>query len=262
MFTYGSSLWRSDFLSDMGVSHGFSTREGGVSTLAHTASMNTGFFRGDSDETVKENINILCRLAGASAQVVCTPQIHSDTVRYVTPENAGEGIDRDPPYPCDGFVTDCPNLTLLVRVADCVPVLLAGRREDGRPVAAAVHAGWRGTVAGICENAVNKMKALGALDIAAAVGPCIHSCCYRVGEDFLRAVREKRGNDFAKKYVSERDGGLYADLTGMNRELLLNSGTKRVDVSGECTACRPSLYHSHRATGGVRGTMGAVICIN
>ena len=70
-----------------------------------------------------------------------------------------------------------------------------------------------------------------------------------------------RGADFADRYVSERAGQLYADIAGMNREILLSSGVEETDVCPECTACKPYLYHSHRATGGVRGTMAAVIGI-
>ena len=74
-------------------------------------------------------------------------------------------------------------------------------------------------------------------------------------------VAELRGSAFADRYVIKRDGALYADIAGMNRELLLEAGADMVDVCGECTQCNPALYHSHRATGGVRGTMGAGIGI-
>jgi YfiH family protein len=189
--------------------------------------------------------------------VVCTPQIHSSIVRYVTEENVGEGSTRDVPYECDGFVTDRAGVTLLVRVADCVPILLAGRKADGSPVAGAVHAGWRGTVSGIGEVAIKMMRELGAEDISCAVGPSIHSCCYQVGEDFVRSVTEMRGEDFARRHIKN----MHADLQKMNLEILLAAGAKRVDILDECTNCKPYLYHSHRATAGVRGTMGAVIGI-
>ncbi len=261
MFHYNHSIWKSDALEIPGVAHGFSTREGGVSTLSHTASMNTGFFRGDDSETVVENIRLLCRHAGLSETVVCTPQIHSDIIRYVTRENVGEGTQRDVPFSCDGFVTDQPGVTLLVRVADCAPVLLAGVTEAGAPLVGAVHAGWRGTAAGIAAKAVAMLREMGAAEVHAAVGACIHSCCYQVGEELRDTVAELRGREFAARHVTRRDGALYADIAGMNRELLLEAGVGAVDVCGECTRCNPALYHSHRATGGVRGTMGAVIGI-
>lgn len=261
MFYLDQYIWKSDILNTPGISHGFSTRKGGVSTLPHTASMNVGFFRGDEKETVLENIRLFCSSAGLPTAVVCTPQIHSDKIRYVTGENAGEGTVRDVPFPCDGFVTDQAGLTLLVRVADCAPVLLMGITEDGRPLIGAVHAGWRGTAAGIGAKAVAMLREMGAATVRAAVGACIHACCYQVGEEMRDTVAGLRGEAFTRRYVQERDGSLYADIAGMNRQLLLEAGAVQVDVCGECTRCDPELYHSHRATGGVRGTMGAAVGI-
>lgn len=261
MFTYHDFIWQSDVLSAKGVRHGFSTRLGGVSTQAHLASMNTGFFRGDSDETVRENIRLLCGYVGAAKSAVGAPQMHSVTVRTVDTSCAGEGIDREAPQPCDGFVTAQEGITLMVRVADCAPLLLCGETEQGGAVIGASHAGWRGSAGGIGAVAVEKMKALGARNICAAVGACIHSCCYEVGEDMRDEVSRLQGRSFADRYIRYRDGRMYADIAGMNREILFSSGVSSVDVCPECTACKPYLYHSHRATRGVRGTMAAVICI-
>ncbi len=261
MFTYKKGIWQSDILNVKGVSHGFSTRLGGKSVLSHTASMNTGFFRGDDDELVNENIRILCRLSGTSENVVCTPQIHSDTVRYVTEENIGEGSVRDVPFACDGFVTDRPDVSLLVRVADCTPILMCGKKTDGAPVIAAIHAGWKGTVADIGVRALEKMKELGADGIRAAVGACIHRCCFEVGEDFIEAVKAAKGADFAYRHIEKRGTSYYADLPSMNEEILHSTGIDKTDIINECTRCKPYLYHSHRATGENRGTMGAVISI-
>lgn len=272
MFRYENGIFRSDALLAPDVFHAFSTREGGVSTLPHTAKMNVAPGRGDDDDTVRENIRILLSLASGEEQpdavlsrVVCGHQIHSATVRTVGRENGGEGIFREPPVLADGYVTSEPGVYPLVRIADCVPVLLLARRADGSPVIGAVHAGWRGTAAGIAAEAVRVMRAAGALpeSFAAAIGPSIHSCCYEVGEDFYARVTELRDADFSARYVACRDGRLYADLQGMNRELLENAGVdaSRIDVSESCTACHPALFHSHRATGGKRGAMGAVIGI-
>lgn len=261
MFHYNGFIWQSDIIAAPYVRHGFSTREGGVSTEAHLASMNTGFFRGDSDGNVRENIRLLCSYAQTPENTVCTPQIHSTEVRFATPENGGEGITRDVPFPCDGFVTDRSGICLLVRVADCTPILLCGVKEDGSPVIGAVHAGWRGAAGGIAAAAVEKMKKLGAKNICAAIGACIHSCCYEVGEDMRDAVASLQSAAFADRHIQKRGGRLYADIVGINSEILKESGVLHIDICTECTACRPELYHSHRATGGKRGTMGAVIGI-
>jgi len=272
MFLRRHILYKSTLLESPELIHGFSTREGGISSLPHTARMNTAFDKGDSDETVRRNLVLFLAAAKEEApseedlsRIVCGPQIHSATVRRVTRADGGQGVLRDVPYSADGYLTDESGVWLLVRIADCVPVLLAGRRADGKPVVAAVHAGWRGTVAGIAGNAVSMMRELGVLPeaITAAIGPSIHDCCYQVGEDFRLAVKEMRGSDFATGHVKERGGALYADLQGMNREILLDCGLREenIDISPACTMCRPEEFHSHRATGGLRGAMAAVIGI-
>lgn len=261
MFYYSNNIWRSDLLNKRGVHHGFSTREGGVSTLPHLKAMNCGFFRGEDDETVRRNIELLCSFAHCSENVVCTPQIHSTKVRYVTAENAGEGITKEVPYPCDGFVTDIPDLTLLVRTADCAPILLAGEKENGDAIVGALHAGWRGAAGGIAAEGVLMMKKLGAKNISAAIGACIHTCCYEVGEDLFTQVEALQGSEFASRHIKKKGEKLYADIAGINREILVDCGVEAIDICPHCTACHPTLYHSHRATKGNRGTMGAVISV-
>jgi len=266
MFYYDNNFWRSALLEERDVGHAFSTRLGGVSTLPHTSSMNVGFGRGDSDDVVRENIRILCAAAGLSYEgLVGSAQYHTTHVRYVTEENAGEGIVRDNHSPSDAFVTDRPGVSAIVRTADCTPILLCGRKDDRAPVVGAAHAGWKGTVHLIAENLVAAALSLGAekSSLKTAIGPCIGECHFEVKEDFIEAVRDARGNDFAEKYIIRRDGRYFADMVSMNFDILVAAGVPadRIDVCGACTACDPNKYHSHRATGGVRGTMGSVIGI-
>ncbi|MBR6917031.1 MAG: peptidoglycan editing factor PgeF [Clostridia bacterium] len=266
MFVYENCFWKSSLLELAGVAHAFSTRLGGVSTLPHTKSMNVGFERGDDDGTVKRNIALLCEAAGMESDgVVCSPQHHTTIVRYVTEENAGEGITRENLSFSDGFVTDREGVCLLVRTADCVPILLAGAKSDGAALVGAAHAGWKGTVGGIAENLVAEALRLGAVkeSVRAAIGPCIGKCHFEVKDDFIEAVTAARGEDFAKRHIEKRDGSYFADLVSMNTQILAESGIpeEHIDICGKCTVCDPALYHSHRATKGVRGTMGSVIGI-
>ena len=191
MFYRDDFVFKSSVLNVPGVGHAFSTRLGGVSSLPHTASMNVGFGRGDDDATVRRNISVLCGAAGVSYDgLVGSPQFHSSIVRYVTAENAGEGITKDNDSPSDGFVTDIPGVSMIVRTADCTPILAAGTKPDGSPVVGAAHAGWKGTVNLIAENLIGSMISLGALpeSIRAAIGPCIGTCHFEVKEDFVEAV--------------------------------------------------------------------------
>ena len=269
MFYTDGILVKSTLLEEEGVFHAFSTRLGGVSTHPDTREMNVAPGHGDSDETVRRNVDILVRTAslgkyGADAALV-TSQIHSAAVRLVGRENCGEGVLRAAGESCDGFVTDTRGVVPIVRTADCVPILFVGRKADGSPVVSSVHAGWRGTVAGIAAEAVRMMTEQGTEinTVKAAIGPHIGYCCFEVGHDFYHAVCDIRGEDFARRHVIFDGEIFHADLTEMNREILLSAGVLpcNVDVSDECTVCMNEKYHSHRKTHGKRGAMGSLVGI-
>lgn len=254
------------------VRHGFSSRIGGVSSLPHTATLNLSFDLGDPDDVVRENLDIFAKsLSGglySGSSTVTAHQIHSAKVRVLTQSNAGEGYSLPRGEDCDGFVTDEAGIIPIARVADCVPVLLAGVKPGGEAVISAVHAGWRGTVAGICAVAAEKMVSLGCKreSIHAAIGAHIGFCCYEVGEDFISAVADIKGSTFASRHIRKASGSTkyHADLTGMNMEILESAGisAERVDVHPDCTMCDAGKYYSHRGMNGVRGVMGGGICIS
>ena len=269
MFYRDGILEKSSFLDIADLYHGFSTREGGVSTLPHTATMNVAEGHGDPHEVVRENIRILARAVSGDAldetHVICAPQIHSAIIRSVTEADRGSGVILPHGGEGDGFITDVPGVLLMIRVADCVPILYAARRSDGSPIVCATHAGWRGTVSGIAAEAIRRITGMGGdiSTVRCAIGQAIHACCYEVGEDFREAVTQAQGADFARHHIENRDGKLYADVPKMNRTILLSAGLieEQIDVSSACTACAPHLYHSHRASRGMRGAMGALIGI-
>ena len=247
------------------VRHGFARRSGGVSVIPHLASLNVGGNLGDDPSFVAENRRRLSRAIGATPErMVGASQIHSDRVETVTEHDAGR-CD----YSCDGFVTACPDLALLIKTADCAPILLCDPKNG---VIAALHAGWRGAVAQIASRGVDAMCALGAQreEIRAAVGPCIHACCYEVGEDVICAVQTLCGKDAQTvlhahhgRPANASDGKMYLDLSELNRYVLLHAGLNpaHVAVSEICTCCNPERYFSHRGANGKRGVMGAVIAL-
>ncbi len=248
--------------------HAFSTRLGGVSTKAHTASLNLAFDRGDDDQTVLENLEIFAGRVGFDAKgIVSLPQIHSDIIYTVTADDCGKGYYvRDGIAGGDGYVTMERGVALGIKTADCVPILFEAHK-GGRVVAVgAVHAGWRGTVAGIAKKCVDRLVSevgVSASDIRAAIGPCIHKCCYEVSRDVYDAVADGLGESVAERFVvpSGAVGKYTCDLAGINRELLIGCGLDKenVDVLDECTCCQPDKYYSHRYSHGVRGTMLNVI---
>ena len=246
--------------------HAFSTRFGGVSALEYTRSLNLAFGRGDPDETVMENVRRFADAVGIDAQaLISVPQIHSADVREVTSANAGEGVSRHASFSCDGYVTSQSGLAIGVKTADCAPLLLEARDKDERVVAvSALHAGWRGTVSGIAREGVKKLISCGAApeNIFVAIGPCIHRCCYEVGEDFVNNIQEKLGQNYDKKYIIKNsDGRLFADIVTINKDILMSCGVpeENIDVSPLCTCCSPELFYSHRASRGKRGAMMSVI---
>lgn len=275
MFIRKGPVFYSTLLEIPGICHGFSTREGGVSTHPYTRSMNLAMGREDSDDVVRENGEIFAALLSGGAlhkeQIVAASQIHSAKVRVLTGENRGEGMVRPGGEDCDGFVTDVPGVMPLIRVADCTPILLAGTKPDGSPVIGAVHASWKGSAAGIAAQAVEKMVGLGAVraSVRAAIGVHIGTCCYEVGPDLVESVCRMAGTEFAAAFCTPRrvdEQGVQkytADLTGMNVRYLEHAGvgTERVDICPGCTMCAPEIFHSHRATGGKRGAMGAAAAI-
>ena len=269
---YENGIFSSSSLIDIpNVRHGFSSRMGGVSIHPHTASLNLSCGLGDDDETVFKNLDIFARSLTdglySGSSTVTAHQIHSSKIRVLKRENAGEGFSLPRGEDCDGFVTDIAGIIPIARVADCVPILLLGQKEDSSPVVAAVHAGWRGTASGICAVAVEKMLSLGCVreSVRAAIGPHISFCCYEVGEDFIQSVADIRGHEFALRHIRKIDGNKkpHADLTSMNMEILSDAGVSadRIDVHPHCTMCMPDKYYSHRASGGKRGVMGGGICI-
>ena len=234
------------------VTHGFFTRNGGVSSLSHTATMNLGYGRGDPDETVDGNFRILrTKLGIGSAPIVSAHQAHTKKVVYA--DGSVTHFDN-----IDGFVTDKPNVALLVKTADCQPILLCDEKAH---IIGACHAGWRGTVAGIAAETVAAMTKLGAdpVNIKAACGPCISVCCFEVGRDFVDTV--SYFSDEFLQFITKEDGKYHADIKAMNKHILMCAGVpeENIFVSPDCTCCDPDTFFSHRYSKGLRGTMGSVI---
>lgn len=259
----GVKFFKSDKIRSI---HAFSTRLGGVSLCEHTAALNLAFGRGDDDETVLRNVSLFADAVGFDGKtLISVPQIHSADVKTVTLSDAGAGVLRTPDFSCDGYATVESGLAIGVKTADCVPVLLEARDERGEVIAvSALHAGWRGTVLGIAREGVKRLISFGASParIFAAIGPCIHRCCYEVGEDFYNIVREKLGQNYDDKYIIKSESGkLFADISEINKDMLLSCGVpeENIDVSPLCTCCSPDLFYSHRASRGKRGAMMSVI---
>ncbi len=247
--------------------HAFATRVGGVSALPHTSSLNLAYGRGEDNATVLRNLSLLGNAVGfAPEDVISLRQIHSTEVRTVTRANRGEGYYKDSGAGCDGYATTEPGITLGIKTADCVPILLAAVSSGRAYAVGALHAGWRGTLAGIAAEGVKHMLSLGAdlSDIRVAIGPAIGQCCFEVGADVRDRVLHSLGSELCSEHVRASDSRAdkwYADLGRINRHIFLSLGIpcENIDTSDLCTCHNPQLFYSHRRNGEARGTMLSVI---
>jgi len=236
------------------ATHAFSTRFGGVSSGIF-ASLNLGLNTDDDLLNVKENYRRFCEATGIiTDDIVFSNQVHGTHIRTVSRGDCGALFIPGKPQ-ADGLITNQPGVALLVFIADCVPILL---HDPARNVIGAVHAGWRGTAAGIVSIAVAKMKDdfnCNPGDIHAAIGPSISGCCYEVGEEVADAFCE------FKECITKYNGKYKADLKECNRIQLANAGVTYISISDECTCCNNEKYWSHRFTKGERGSQVAIISL-
>ena len=244
-----------------GIAHGFSTRLGGVSSGIY-ASMNLGLTRGDDPECVRENYRRFLEAIGATGRryAMCN-QVHGNTVRNITLADTKTDLYHKLGYEGDGMMTAIPGVTLVVFSADCIPVLLC---DPVRKVIAAVHAGWRGTAAGVVSVAVERMREVygcDPADIRAAIGPGIGADCFETHEDVPNAMMASVSSP-ALPYIKIKENGKFAvDLKGINAKRLELAGLlpEHIAVSEECTACMGDKYWSHRRQANDRGSMAAMI---
>lgn len=204
----------------------------------------------------------LAALGLPTDRAVMAGLVHGNRVVAVTGEEAPQGDGVRLVENCDALITDVPGLALVVTAADCVPVFLY---DPVRRVVGAVHAGWRGTVAGIGARAVQAMAetyGCNPADILGAVGPSIGPCCYEVDDAVAEPVRLYYGDRAGAMLLPGRTPGKYQlDLWEANRQDLLGAGVRQISVSGACTSCGVDKLFSHRAEAGTAGRGAAVIAL-
>jgi len=221
-----------------GVPHGFFGRRGGHST-GSVAGLNCGTGSGDDPQIVNANRRRAADAILSGAPIASAYQIHSPTAVIVI-----QAVSHDQRPQADALVTDRPGLLLGVVTADCAPVLMADV-ETG--VIAAVHAGWRGAVAGVTDNAVAAMLSLGARieAIAAAVGPCLAKASFEVGHEFPSALLAEDPNN--ERFFAEGPGGKpHFDLEAYLVARLAAAGVRRIETSGLDTYTLDDRFYSYR----------------
>lgn len=243
-------------LFDQTISHAFFTRVGGISPEPW-ASLNMGGAIGDEKDRVRENRRRgLVALGRTPASVYDVWQVHGINVAIAETPRPPETAQIQ----ADIILTNRPGITLMMRFADCVPVLL---HDPARGVVGMAHAGWVGTVLGTVRFAVAAMKesfGTNPADIKAAIGPSIGPDHYEVGRDVIARVQDAFGSA-SSELISLQNGHTYFNLWEANRKLLQESGVSQVELAGLCTACHVSDWYSHRAEKGRTGRFGAFIAL-
>ncbi len=238
------------------IVQGVFTRRGGVSP-APWASLNVGGTVGDERARVQQNrVRSFEALGRRIESMFDVWQVHSaDTAFAEAPRPPQAEYHK-----ADIIFTDRPEVTLYMRFADCVPILL---HDPRRRVAGIAHAGWLGTVRATAAAAVRAMgERYGSRpeDIQAAIGPSIGPDHYEVGPDVIARVEQSFG-DQAGRLIHERGQRQHFDLWEANRLQLEKAGVRQVEVAGLCTACHLEDWFSHRAEKGKTGRFGALIAL-
>jgi YfiH family protein len=235
------------------LSHAILTRGGGVSRPPYD-SLNMDSSVGDDPECVRENRNRAFALFNRDPQSAPELfQVHSTRILLARRRSAGEPLPQ-----ADGVVTDSPSVTLFMRFADCVPILLY---DPVRRAAGIAHAGWKGTLAGVAARAVEALREhFGSRpeDLLVGIGPSIGPDHYPVGEKIAGAVRSAFGPE-AEAWLFRRDDGTHWNLWATNEFILRRSGVANIESSGICTACHTEDWFSHRAEHGRTGRFGAML---
>ncbi|MBU2610041.1 MAG: peptidoglycan editing factor PgeF [Chloroflexi bacterium] len=243
-----------------GVVQAVFTRQGGVSPKPWD-SLNVGGTVGDQAERVRENRQrAFASLGLNTATLFDVWQVHGKNVVIADAPHPplSPHLCAAPTRQADAILTDKPGVTLFMRFADCVPILLY---DPLRKVVGLAHAGWRGTVRGVVRAVLEAMQArfgTQPADLQAAIGPSIGPDHYAVGPDVVTQVRQAFGED-ASALLATIDGEMHFDLWAANRLLLEQAGVRHVEVAGLCTACHLDDWYSHRAENGRTGRFGALI---
>ena len=206
----------------------------------------------------------VCEILGVRFESLTSPQqVHGGEVLRIEAEDVGCGRDGRASAVrfVDGLITDRRYVPIILLSADC-PLVCA--HDPERSAVGAVHASWRGTVAGTAENLIHQMQREFGSDpgrLVTAITPSAGPCCYEVGDRVGRIVRSRMGCS-SDAYLVERRGRTFFDLWGANRSQLMAAGVSpdRIDIAGHCTICDQRFW-SHRRDGPDAGRFALFVAL-
>ncbi len=258
-------VYQSRLFNSLGVTHAFSTRVGGVSPPPFQT-LNLGNPQGtsqDSKENLRANMErILAGLGMSDVAVATVRQVHGGKVASRRmQQQSSESSDRNLSYglesqtQADAMVSDVTSVVLAIRIADCVPILLA--TDDGR-IVAAIHAGWRGVLAEVVPHTITEINIMGVASarIIAAIGPAIGVEHFEVGPEVAEQFHTAGLGGMVKTigYVKP-----HLDLVGAIKQQLRQCGITRIEGGELCTFANAGDFFSHRRDHGITGRMAAII---
>jgi len=238
------------------VRQAFYTRHGGVSPEPWSSLNHGGTVGDERDHVVENRKRCFEHFERPVESIYDVWQVHSaDVVCVDRPRPLTE-----PHLKADAILTDRPEVTLMMRFADCVPILFF---DPERRVIGIAHAGWQGTVKMIIKAVVDKMvEQYGCKKetIIAGIGPSIGPECYEIGTDVIEKIQLTFGNR-TSQVLSVKSGRYYFDLWQANRMILEDAGVQKLEVMQICTACHTEDWYSHRAEHGKTGRFGVLIAL-
>jgi len=250
-------------LEQDGFVNGFSTRLGGVSEMPSN-SLNLAGFNEDAAKNILENRRRFLKLFPGNWAFAGCWQVHGAGVRVVQSAADAKPAEnqRGETIFCDVIVSNAEGVLAGVKTADCVPILMGDVRTGAF---AAVHAGWRGTLATAAVVGVERLaKEYDAKpeNLRVAIGASAGPCCYEVGSEVIDAFTNKFV-DGDKSFIATRPGHARVDLLKANRDQLISVGVKpeRIHTAPICTMCRTDLFFSYRKEKSLHGKVGRLMAI-
>lgn len=246
------------------IQNGFSTRDGGVSTGC-LSSMNLGFSRGDLEENVVKNHEIIAEAIGFIPEnIVTSHQTHTTNVRIAGKDDCGKGIYKPRDYEdVDGMITNERGVVLATYFADCVPLYMVDTKNKAIGLS---HSGWRGTVGKMGKVTIKLMHetyGTNPKDVIACIGPSICQNCYEISEDVALEFKTAFPNNISEILLDKGNGKYQLNLWKANKLVFKEAGVpaENIFVTDVCTCCNTDILYSHRGHHGKRGNLAAFLTL-